>query len=45
MLPQFLTLGSTITKSLLLAGTVGVLATLSQLVIVAGVHRVRALLR
>lgn len=41
MLPQFLTPDSTLAESLLLAGTVGVLATLWQLVIVAGVHRVR----
>ncbi|MBE1501334.1 threonine/homoserine/homoserine lactone efflux protein [Amycolatopsis lexingtonensis] len=45
MLPQFLTPDSTIAESLLLAGTVGVLATLWQLVIVAGVHRIRAWLR
>jgi threonine/homoserine/homoserine lactone efflux protein len=42
MLPQFLTPDSTVAESLLLAGTVGVLATLWQLVIVAGVHRIRA---
>ena len=42
MLPQFLTPGSTIAEALVLAGTVGVLATLWQLVIVAGVHRIRA---
>ncbi|WP_410567869.1 LysE family translocator [Amycolatopsis sp. cmx-4-61] len=42
MLPQFLTADSTIAESLLLAVTVGVLATLWQLVIVAGVHRIRS---
>ncbi|WP_410623696.1 LysE family translocator [Amycolatopsis sp. cmx-8-4] len=42
MLPQFLTPDSTVAESLVLAGTVGVLATLWQLVIVAGVHRIRA---
>jgi RhtB (resistance to homoserine/threonine) family protein len=41
MLPQFLTPESSIAESLLLAATVAVLATLWQLVIVAGVHRVR----
>jgi RhtB (resistance to homoserine/threonine) family protein len=41
MLPQFLSPDSTVAESLLLAGTVGVLATLWQLVIVAAVHRVR----
>ncbi|MCR6481828.1 LysE family translocator [Amycolatopsis sp. OK19-0408] len=45
MLPQFLTPDSTLAESLLLAGTVGVLATLWQLVIVAGVHRIRHWLR
>jgi threonine/homoserine/homoserine lactone efflux protein len=45
MLPQFLTPESTIAESLLLATTVGVLATLWQLVIVAGVHRIRAWLQ
>ncbi|WP_326958204.1 LysE family translocator [Amycolatopsis sp. NBC_01286] len=42
MLPQFLTPDSTVAEALVLAGTVGVLATLWQLVIVAGVHRIRA---
>ncbi|GHG48914.1 MULTISPECIES: LysE family translocator [Amycolatopsis] len=42
MLPQFLSPDSTIAEALLLAVTVGVLATLWQLVIVAGVHRIRA---
>ncbi|QKV78536.1 LysE family translocator [Amycolatopsis sp. Hca4] len=42
MLPQFLTADSTIAEALLLAVTVGGLATLWQLVIVAGVHRIRA---
>ncbi|WP_329055721.1 LysE family transporter [Amycolatopsis sp. NBC_01488] len=45
MLPQFLTRDSTLAESLLLAATVGVLATLWQLVIVAGVHRIRGWLR
>ncbi|MEV4055466.1 LysE family translocator [Amycolatopsis sp. NPDC049688] len=41
MLPQFLGPDSSIAESLLLAATVGVLATLWQLVVVAGVHRIR----
>ncbi|WP_410670700.1 LysE family translocator [Amycolatopsis sp. cmx-4-68] len=45
MLPQFLTSGSTLAEALVLAATVGVLATLWQLVIVAGVHRVRGWLQ
>ncbi|MEV6828827.1 LysE family translocator [Amycolatopsis sp. NPDC051102] len=45
MLPQFLTPDSSIAESLLLAATVGVLATLWQFVLVAGVHRVRGRLK
>ena len=41
MLPQFLSADSTVAETLLLAGTVSVLATLWQFVIVASVHRVR----
>ncbi|MEU5260868.1 LysE family translocator [Amycolatopsis sp. NPDC021455] len=45
MLPQFLTPGSTIAETMLLVVTVVVLATLWQLVIVAGVHRIRGWLQ